>query len=235
MRAVVYTRVSTDEQNPKSQLEEVLRYCEERGYEVVKVFEEEVSGSVAPLERPVFREMLEFCKRESIKIIVMYDLTRFYRATSPLEALNLLRRIMEEQGVLIDFAREPAIEDPLMRELWLFIKSWFSSYERLQIAQRTRYGLLRAKREGRIYHRPDLVAYYAAWLFNKEVGEVTKEEYEAARKQLIAIVRRYWEDPSIKKTKLGELLARGELRGMYERFPKAPKSYLAFYRLMKRD
>ena len=234
MRAVVYTRVSTEEQNPESQLEEIHRYAEQRGYEIVKVFPENISGGVDPLERKKFRKMLEFVKENKIDVILMYDLTRFYRAPSPTEALNRLRRIMEEYHVLVDFAREPEIEDPLMRELWLFIKSWFSSYERLQASLRTRYGMARLKREGRLYHKPTLAHYYAAWLYNKKVGEVTVEEYKTALKQLRAIVEKYWNNPAVKRTRIGELLARGELREMYLRFPKAPKSYLAFYRLLKR-
>ena len=102
--------------------------------------------------------------------------------SSPTEALNKLRRIMEEYNVLIDFAREPEIEDPLMRESWLFIKSWFSSYERLQASLRTRYGMARLREEGKLYHRPSLVHYYASWLYNKPLSEVTREELEKAKK-----------------------------------------------------
>ena len=233
MKAVVYTRVSTEEQNPKGQLEVVLEYARERGYEVVKVFEEEVSGSVDPLERRVFREMLDYTRKHGVDVIVMYDLTRFYRASSPMQTLGRLKEIMEEYKVFIDFAREPLIEDPLLKELWYFIKSWFSSYERLQIGLRTRYGLLRLKREGRLYHRASIVHYYAGWLFNKPLGELTRNEVEMARRQLIAIVKKYWENPAIKRTRVGEILREGELREMYIRYPKAPSSYLTFYRLMK--
>ncbi|MHC1627886.1 MAG: recombinase family protein [Candidatus Nezhaarchaeales archaeon] len=233
MKAVIYSRVSTEEQDPKSQLTVVLDYAKERGYEIVRVFEEKISGSVDPLERPVFNELIRFVRRNDIQIILMYDLTRFYRAKSPTEALNRLRRIMEEHNVLIDFAREPEIEDPLMRELWLFIKSWFSSYERLQASLRTRYGIARLKNEGKLYHKPTIVHYYAAWLYDKDFTELTKEELERARRQLIAIVKKYFKNPAYKRTQVGSLLAKNELREMYIRFPKAPKSYITFYRLMR--
>ena len=140
---------------------------------------------------------------------------------------------MEEYNVLIDFAREPEIEDPLMRELWLFIKSWFSSYERLQASLRTRYGMARLREEGKLYHRPSLVHYYASWLYNKPLSEVTREELEKAKRQLIAIVKKYWNNPAYKKRHIGKILAERELREMYIRYPQAPKSYLAFFRLMQ--
>jgi len=234
MKAVIYTRVSTDEQNPQSQLQDVVKYASERGYEVVRIFEENISGSVDPFERPVFREMLGYIASNRVDVIVMYDLTRFYRARSPSDALSRLRSIMEKYNVLIDFAREPEIEDPLFRELWMFIKSWFATYERIQASLRTRYGIMRLKREGRLYHKPSILHYYAAWLYGKNVGEVTRDELEAAKRQLAAIVLRYWNDPAVKKTSLPELLMRNELREMYLRFPSAPKSYLSYYRLVKR-
>ena len=137
VKAVIYTRVSTDEQNPQSQLQVVMDYAKERGYEVIKTFDDYISGSVDPFKRPGFRKLLEFLKKNGdIDAIVMYDLTRFYRAKSPTEALNRLRKIIEEYNVLVDFAREPVVEDPLLKELWMFIKSWFSSYERLQGKER---------------------------------------------------------------------------------------------------
>jgi len=235
MRCVIYTRVSTEEQNPKSQLEDVLKYANEHKYKVIKVFEENISGSIDPFKRPVFVKMLEFIKYNSIEIIVMYDLTRFYRAPSPIDALNKLRSIIDNYNVLVMFAKEPEIEDPLMRELWMFLKSWFATYERLQVSIRTKYGLFRVKKEGKLYHKPDLAYYYAAWLYNKELGNVTKEEYQVAKKQLIGIISKYWNCQSIKKTKIYSILANNELREMYIRFPKAPKSYITFYRLIQNN
>ncbi len=235
MKAVIYSRVSTEEQNPRSQLEIVLDYSRKRGYEVVRVFEENISGSINPLKRPVFNQLLGFVGDNNVDVIVMYDLTRFYRPPpgQVAKALELLRKIMDEYNVLVDFAREPEIEDPLLAELWRFLKSWIAAYERLQISLRTRYGLLRVKKEGRLYHKPSLAHYYVAWLYNKEVGQVTKEEYETAKKQLVSIIRKYWENPAIKKTRIPEILAKNELAGMYQRFPQAPKDYLTFYRLVK--
>ncbi|ADT85233.1 recombinase family protein [Thermococcus barophilus] len=115
----------------------------------------------------------------------------------------------------------------------MFVKSWFASYERLQISLRTKYGLMRLKKEGKLYHKPSIVHYYAAWLYDKDFSELTKEELESARKQLVKIVKKYWDNPAVKKTKIGELLRQNELREMYIRFPKAPDSYFTWRRLLK--
>ncbi len=112
-----------------------------------------------------------------------------------------------------------------------FLKSWIAAYERLQISLRTRYGLMRVKKEDRLYHIPSLAHYYAARLYNKEVGQITRKEYETAKKQLVSIIRKYWDNSAVKKTKIPEILAKNELAGIYQRFPKASRDYLTFYRL----
>ncbi|HEW94188.1 hypothetical protein DRN87_03590 [Candidatus Geothermarchaeota archaeon] len=235
MKAVIYSRVSTDEQNPRSQLQVVREYALSKNYTIMEVFEENISGSVHPLDRPIFKSMLNYVKDVGAEVIVMYDITRFYRppAGKVVDALSILRNIIDEYNVLIDFAREPEIEDPLLAELWRFLKSWISAYERLQISMRTKYGLMRVKKEGRLYHKPDLIYYYAAWLYNKDLRDVTKEEYYNARRQLYNIIKKYWDDPRYKKSRIIEILSNNELKGMYMRFPKAPRKYITIYRLMK--
>jgi len=234
VKAVAYTRVSTDEQNPQSQLQVVIDYIEQRGYNLAKIFEEHCSGVVPPLNRPVFKEMLKFVKENEIDVIVLYDLTRFYRGESPVNALQMIREIMDNYNVLIEFAREPEIEDPLLKELWLFIKSWFSAYERLQISLRTVYGLRRLKQEGKLYHKPSIAHYYASVIFGKDLAEVSKDEVERAKKLLREILQKYWNGP-YKKTKIGEILAQAELKIVYDKFPHAPKSYWAFRRILLED
>ena len=234
VKAVAYVRVSTDEQDPKGQSLVLENYAIERGYKIVEWFRDEgVSGSVDPLERPEFQAMLEYIQDKDIDVILAYDLTRFYRASSPTKALERLREIMDQYNVLIEFAREPEIEDPLLKELWMFIKSWFATYERLQISLRTKYGIAKVKKEGRLYHRPTLAHYFASVLFDKDLGKLTKEEVALARKKLGEIVLKYWEDPAYKKSELWKVLARAELKELYEKYPKAPKDYLTFYRIVK--
>lgn len=231
MKAVGYLRVSTDMQDPESQKQAIEIYAKERGYLVEKYFVDDITGSMDPLERAGFKGALSYCVANDVKIILMYDLTRFYRADAPSLTLQRLREVMDKYGVLIEFAREPAIEDPLLRELWLFIKSWFSTYERIQISLRTKYGMLKLKSKGKLYHRPSIVHYYAATLFMKNLSELTQKEVEIASRKLRDIVLKYWNGP-YKKTRIFEVLRANELRELYDRFPNAPRDYLTFYRLV---
>ena len=51
MKGVIYSRVSTEEQDPKSQLTVVLDYAKERGYEIVRVFEEKILAQLKNEEK----------------------------------------------------------------------------------------------------------------------------------------------------------------------------------------
>ncbi len=51
-----------------------------------------------------------------------------------------------------------------------------------EVRTRTKRAMERLKKEGRLYHKPSLVYYYAAWLYNEEVGQVTRKEYGVTRK-----------------------------------------------------
>jgi len=237
IKAVIYSRVSTDEQNPKSQLQVVLDYCNRKGYSIIKVFEENISGSVNPFDRPKFREMLDFMKANPVEVLVMHDITRFYRPPPDKvhEALSVLNALMKDYNILIEFVSEPEIEDPMIGELWRFLKSWIAGYERLQIQLRTKYGIMRRRREGKWIGKPSLVVYYAAWLHSKDIKDLSIDEIKAAERQLKGIIMKYWNNVTVKKKMIPQLLARNELAGLYERFPKAPRTYLTLLRLVKND
>ncbi|WP_367278940.1 recombinase family protein, partial [Pseudomonas sp.] len=64
-RAVIYTRVSTDEQvennSLATQLERSRRYCQQQGWPVAKVLSDE-GVSAKTTQRDQFQAMLRFCK-----------------------------------------------------------------------------------------------------------------------------------------------------------------------------
>ena len=64
--AVIYARVSSmgDRQSTERQIEDLTRYAEGKGYEIMRVFQEHVSGAKSNQERGVLSECLEFCRTE---------------------------------------------------------------------------------------------------------------------------------------------------------------------------
>jgi site-specific DNA recombinase len=112
--AVIYIRVSTDEQavgalNLENQESRCREYCLRQVWQVDKVFTD--SGeSARTLDRPEFQRMLAYCRtnRRQIGYVVVQDLSRFARnAGDQAETIAELRRI----GVLLRSTYESNIDE----------------------------------------------------------------------------------------------------------------------------
>ena len=83
MKSVIYARVSSlsDRQNTKRQVSDLTEYASRNGLEVVRVFEEHVSGAKKNQERPVLVDCLDFCFSNSIDTLLLSELSRLGRST----------------------------------------------------------------------------------------------------------------------------------------------------------
>ena len=66
MKVVIQARVSTNSQDYKRQIEELLDYSKMMNYEVVAIFEEKISGGKTNEERPELMKMINFVKYNKI-------------------------------------------------------------------------------------------------------------------------------------------------------------------------
>ena len=83
MKAVIYARVSSigDRQSTERQIADLTRYAEGNGFEIVKIFQEHVSGAKSNQERGVLSECLEFCRTEHPGTLMVTELSRLGRST----------------------------------------------------------------------------------------------------------------------------------------------------------
>lgn len=92
MRAAIYLRVSTEEQDESNQLSACEQFCQQRGWEIVRVYRDRLSGYHKEVERPEY----EACKRDAragkFKHIVVWSVDRWTRqgAYAFLQDLNAL-------------------------------------------------------------------------------------------------------------------------------------------------
>ena len=79
--AVIYARVSSvgDRQSTERQVDDLTRYAESNGYEVIKVFEEHISGATKNEERAVLCECLNYCIKNKIDTLLISELSRLGR------------------------------------------------------------------------------------------------------------------------------------------------------------
>ena len=76
MKAAIYSRVSTDQQDYSKQTEELKDYAQRNGIEVVYVFEEKESGFNN--DRPEFEKLRKLTKQD-IDIILVWEISRLSR------------------------------------------------------------------------------------------------------------------------------------------------------------
>ena len=149
-RAVLYARVSTDEQarsgySLAQQLEVLGEYAAREDYEVL----EEVADpgqSGASLERPGMDRVRDLVAAGRVSVVLAQDRDRFAREPA---YHYLLRREFEEHGTKIRALNDRGDDSP-EGELTDGILDQLAKFERAKTAERTRRGKLQKAREGKI-------------------------------------------------------------------------------------
>lgn len=79
--AVIYARVSSvgDRQDTTRQVNDLTKYAHTNALNVVRIFEEHVSGAKGVDERPVLAECLQFCIDNDIDCLLLSELSRLGR------------------------------------------------------------------------------------------------------------------------------------------------------------
>jgi site-specific DNA recombinase len=149
-RAILYARVSTDEQarsgySLRQQTERLHEHAASEGYEVL----EEVTDagySGASLERPGMDLVRDLVAAGSVSVVLAQDRDRFAREPA---YHYLLRREFEEHGTKIRALNDRGDDSP-EGELTDGILDQLAKYERAKISERTRRGKLQKAREGKV-------------------------------------------------------------------------------------
>jgi len=141
--AIIYLRVSTEEQVDNFSLETQEKICrqeaERRNMEVVQIFKEEGRSAKNITGRPVLIGMLEFCRKNkrTIDALIVYRLDRLSRQTVDFLAI---RKKLSENEIAIISASEPTGNSPTER----FIETMLASFAQMDNdvrSERTKNGL----------------------------------------------------------------------------------------------
>jgi site-specific DNA recombinase len=149
-RAILYARVSTDEQarsgySLAQQLEALKEYAAREGYEVLEEVQDP-GQSGASLERPGMDRVRDLVAAGGVSVVLAQDRDRFAREPA---YHYLLRREFDEYGTKIRALNDRGDESP-EGELTDGILDQLAKFERAKIAERTRRGKLRKAREGKV-------------------------------------------------------------------------------------
>lgn len=81
MKAVIYARVSSvgDRQDTTRQIRDLEKYATDNSIDIVKTFEEHISGAKKTKDRPVLTECLDYCINNNVDILLISELSRLGR------------------------------------------------------------------------------------------------------------------------------------------------------------
>jgi len=133
---------------------EIVKFAQQKGYTILTVERDvDVSGTVPPWKRPNFVNLLKKAVEFKAGTIIFYDLSRLARNVEwGAITLYVLLDYFNVEFVATEFLKH--IDNPELRKKTLYDFLWFAELYVEDIRQRTKIGLERAKREGKICHRP---------------------------------------------------------------------------------
>jgi putative DNA-invertase from lambdoid prophage Rac len=149
MKAGVYARVSTIDQEPENQLAELRRYVQARGWTAVEYVDRGVSG--AKDRRPALDRLVVDARRRRFDVLVCWRLDRLGRN---LKHLITLIDELQALGVAFVSLAEGIDATTPAGKLQLHILAAIAEFERERIRERVLAGLQRAKAQGKRLGRP---------------------------------------------------------------------------------
>jgi site-specific DNA recombinase len=149
-RAVLYARVSTDEQAKSGyslaqQMEALREYAGREGYEVLEEVKDPGQSGTS-LERPGMDHVRDLVAAGGVSVVLAQDRDRFAREPA---YHYLLKQEFEEYDTKISALNDRG-DESLEGELTDGILDQLAKYERAKTAERTRRGKLRKAREGKV-------------------------------------------------------------------------------------
>lgn len=153
MKVAIYARVSTQEQEEKNQLPAIQALIERRGFEPVRIYQEQASAWSAGHQKE-FSRLEKDATAKEFSGLVVWSLDRITRE-GPGRILQIVEKL-EKAGVMVISVQEPWTEAPSeVRPLLLAFYGWAAQMESKRRSERTKAGMLRKKLNGgKIGRRP---------------------------------------------------------------------------------
>jgi DNA invertase Pin-like site-specific DNA recombinase len=150
-RAALYVRVSTAEQSTKVQQSELKAFAENRGWAVMKIYADKISG--AKDIRPALQELMADCRNRKVDVVLVWKFDRFARSLK-----HLVTALEEFKRLHIDFISATEGVDTTIPsgELVFQIFGAIAQFERSLISDRVRSGLANARMQGKQLGRPPI-------------------------------------------------------------------------------
>ena len=146
-RCGIYCRVSTStkDQTTENQLRELHSYCDRMGYEVVKVYEDEVSGAKSREKRPAYNALCKDAFRKNFELIIGWDVSRFGRSMK--EFVSFLAD-MDDRCIGVIAVKNGLDTSSSTGRLMMKMIGCLEEWNREMLVERTNAGLARTVANG---------------------------------------------------------------------------------------
>lgn len=149
MRAIVYSRVSTDAQERDgtsldTQERACLDFARQQGWRVVEPIRDTPSGYT--LDRPGMERLRRLIREGAADVVLSYAVDRLARNQTK---LAVLLDEAEEAGIILECVTEK-VEDSPLGKLVMSLRAFAAEVEREKIVERTTRGKLERAKSGRI-------------------------------------------------------------------------------------
>ena len=153
-RAVLYLRVSTQDQTTANQERELREIAGRMGCNVVKVYKDHgISGAKGRDKRPAFDALCRAATRREFDVVMAWSVDRLGRSLQ-----DLIAFMQELRSLKIDlFLHQQGLDTTTPAGKMMFqVLGSFAEYERDMIRARVNAGIARAKAAGKHCGRPPL-------------------------------------------------------------------------------
>lgn len=171
-RAVLYLRVSKNEQNIENQRIELERVAAAKGWRVIATFKDEgVSGTFGREVRAQYDSMLKQGVQAKFDVVLAWDVSRLSRSL-----VHLVTTLDELHACGIDlYLHQQAIDTTTPAGKAMFqMCGVFAEFERGILSERVKAGLNRARVDGKVLGRPIKLANIKAILEDRKEGKTIR-------------------------------------------------------------
>jgi DNA invertase Pin-like site-specific DNA recombinase len=131
------------------QIEAAQKYCESRGWQIVKEIEEKRSGKQSL--RPLRAEIMEMAKKGKIDVVIVWKLNRWGRDTP--DILMTINELMAWNVSFVSICEQLDFTTPIGR-LMVGILAVFAQFERENIVHNVKSGIAASRKKKAEWGRP---------------------------------------------------------------------------------
>lgn len=155
LRVALYIRVSTERQSTENQLAPLQEFARASGWTIVQEYNETVSGS-GKKARPEFDALMLAASQKQFDIVLFWALDRLSREGIS-KTLGYLEQL-KTWGVGWRSFTQPFLNsaDEMVSGIVLAVLSAVAKQERISISERTKAGLVKARKAGKQLGRPSV-------------------------------------------------------------------------------